>query len=326
MAVNLSRRTVVTAKSESAYGTDPTPTLADDALLVFGDGAAVFTQNITVVDQPALRASLTPQQALIGKSMATVNLGTVLMTASKASDTAGETSSRPFYADLLKACGLTEAIGTDGSSSSTVYTPVTDDPTSATVYVYADNQLHKVKGCYGSYTLTMNAGAQPDLQFNLQGLYEAPTASGGTSGVVYPTDDKTLVENELITIGSFTPKVRSLTLNWATTMAERNDANADKGFCGFYLTERAPTLNVVIEEDDIGTYNPWGDLYAAPSDSIVFTHATSATEKILLTVTNPQLTNIARSSDAGLNTLSLDFRLWSNTDEGEMSLVFKKQA
>jgi hypothetical protein len=109
-------------------------------------------------------------------------------------------------------------------------------------------------------------------------------------------------------------------------MAERNDANADKGFCGFYLTERAPTLNVVIEEDDIGTYNPWGDLYAAPSDSIVFTHATSATEKILLTVTNPQLTNIARSSDAGLNTLSLDFRLWSNTDEGEMSLVFKKQA
>ena len=144
MAVNLSRRTVVTAKSESAYGTDPTPTLADDALLVFGDGAAVFTQNITVVDQPALRASLTPQQALIGKSMATVNLGTVLMTASKASDTAGETSSRPFYADLLKACGLTEAIGTDGSSSSTVYTPVTDDPTSATVYVYADNQLHKV--------------------------------------------------------------------------------------------------------------------------------------------------------------------------------------
>jgi len=323
MALNLSRRTVVTAKSEASYDSGETPALADDALLLFGDGAAVYSQSINVVDQPALRASLTPQKALIGRSTATVSLSTVLMTASKVTDTTGETSSRPFFSNLLKACGMSEAIGTDASSSSTVYTPLTTGVESVCLWIYADNILHKVDGCYGNYTLTMNAGAQPDLQFQMMGLYQVPSA-GSISGVAYPTDDKVLVENEQITIGAFTPKVRSLTLNWATTMAERNDANADKGFCGFHITERAPTLNVTIEEDSLGSFDPWTDLYSTPSKSIVFTHATSATEQIELTVTTPQLTNIARSSDNGINTLSLDYRLWSNTDEGEMSLVFKK--
>jgi len=323
MAITLSRRTVVTAESETTYNDGTTPALADDALLVYGDGASVYTQATNVVDNPALRASLTPQKALIGRTLATVNLQTYLMTASKATDTVGETSSRPFFSNLLKACGWSEATGDDGSSSSTVYTPVSSSIESCAIWVYADTALHKIDGCYGSFTLTMNAGGAPDLNFSMMGLYTAPTA-GSTSGVAYPTDDKVLVENEQITIGAFTPVVRSVTLNWATTVSERSDANSDKGFGGVQLTDRAPTLTIVVEQDALGTFDPWADLYTTPSKSIVFTHATSATETIDLSVPNPQLTNVTRGNDGGVNTLSLDYRLWSNTDDGEATLTFTK--
>ena len=324
MAITLSRRTVVTVESETTYNDGTTPALADDALLVFGDGASVYTQATNIVDNPALRASLTPQKALVGRTMATVNIGTYLMTASKATDTAGETSSRPFFSNLLKACGWSEAIGDDGStSSSTVYTPVSSAIESCAIWVYADTALHKIDGCYGSFTLTMNAGGAPDLQFTMMGIYNDPIA-GSTSGAAYPVDDKVLVENEQITIGAFSPVVRSVTLNWATTVSERADANDQYGFAGVQLTDRSPTLTIVVEQDALGTFDPWADLYATPSKSISFTHSTSATEDITLSVTNPQLTNVTRSSDGGVNTLSLEYRLWSNTDDGEATLTFAK--
>lgn len=331
MGQNLTRKSLVLAKSETTYGTDAAPTAGTDAMLLFGDGN-VFQVDQKIIDKQILRASLTPNKNLVGRALWNISMGTVLMSRNTTAS-----NGQPWFAPLLKACALAEASGaTAGSSSSTVYTPKSSAFTSATIWEYADGLRMQATGCYGSFKLDMKAGESPDLGFTMKGLFP----SGGISEVTfpsatYPTDTKVMVESEGLSIGSFNSAaglvVRSLSLDWANNVVERADANSAKGLKGLYITGRTPKLQIVIEvEDEFSPDEPndfWSIMAAATtSNNITWNHATGTQSVIAFSVNGPQLTNIQYGDDSGMRTYTLDYALQSSTDEGEFSMAFKEKA
>lgn len=326
MALALDRKTLVLVKSETTYGTDPTPSESTDTMLIYGDGAGVWSADNSMIDKAALRASLTPTKQLVGRAKGMFKPATVLMSKTSAG--------KPFFAPLLKACGLKETSATVSSSSSWTYAPSDTGPGSAagefqscTAYVYSDGVLAKVNGILGTGSLSMQAGQAADLTFDMQGIYNAPTTTSMPASPVYPSDTKVLVESESLLIGSYTPIVRSLTFNFGVSVVERADANAAYGFKGVHISGRAATLEVVVEAENTLASKDFFALLrsASVSDAITWTHATGSTSKILFNVTAPQITNVAISQQDGIKLYTISYMCQSTSDGGEYTIEFREK-
>jgi len=325
MALALDRKTLVLVKSETTYGTDPTPSASSDTMLIYGDGAGVWSADNTMIDKAALRASLTPSTQLVGRAKGMFKPATVLMSKTSAA--------RPFFAPLLKACGLKETSATVSSSSSWTYAPSDTGPSSssgdyqsATAYVYSDGVLAKVNGILGTASLAMQAGQAADLTFDMQGTYNAPTTTATPSPVTYPSDTKVLVASEALTIGAYTPIVRSLTFNFGATVVERLNVNDAFGFKGVHISGRTATLEVVLEAENTLASKDFFALLRAgtTTDAVTWTHSTGSTSKIIFTVATPQITSVAVSQQDGIKLYTVSYRCSSTTDGGDYTIEFRE--
>jgi hypothetical protein len=337
---NLTRKTTVLAANEASYnpGTPTTLTASTDALLLTGDGASVYTQDTTVVDTPILRASVQPQSPLVGRTLANVSLSSYVMTSRKAG--AATKAISPWWDSILVGVGLESVTGDDSTqSSSAIYTPVAS-PKSTALEVYADGIKHRISGAYGS-ALNMNftAGSTATFDATFQGIYAAPTAASPT--FAYPSDNKKLVESEALTIGSYSPIVRSMAISISNTVSERANANATFGFEGTELTGRASsTLDLVIEvpNDALTTFDPFPMLYTAAGsgDNISFKHITTGPvadplEFVQFDFDSPMLVGVSYADDGGVRIYNLSYRLFADavdttTNRGkEITMTFKRK-
>jgi hypothetical protein len=149
---NLTRKTSVLAKIESTYNTDPGLSASTNAMLLF-DEVNPVQRDTKIVQKDVVRSSFTKYPDLVGRSLYNLSLKTVLM----GSGTAG---SAPFFAPLLKACGMSEASGSSGGGSYVQYKPVSGSFSSVYVGVYAQELLHKIGGAYGTFTMEGRAWAE----------------------------------------------------------------------------------------------------------------------------------------------------------------------
>lgn len=351
LAPNLSRMTTVLAKVETTYGTSSSPAAASDAMLIFGDGASVYTPNISLIDYQALTGSVTRQPMKSGAKTASVTLNTCLMVSHPGGGSAGLTT---FFDPLLAGCGL---VSSDDSSPVTTRTwkpnttvDVTPNETpdidvdldSVCFEVYADQILHKVNGAMGSFSLTANAGDIPRLNFQFQGKYVSPQYSEMPTGVVYPSDKKSLVgfdggltikrnsatdaygvalTNTVTTAQK--PVIRSFSLNSGNSVVAKSDINADDGFVGFHIPDRRPTINVTYEvEKDLTPFSPINDLEDSITHELVFTHKTPVASAVatvsenVITAPQAQLTNVSYSDDGGIRMYNCSYALTHDGDSG----------
>ena len=325
MAYQLSRRTVVLAKTEATSGTDAVPTITANAMLLFGN-MNPYSLDTSIVSKDVVRDSLTASKDLIGRQLSNLTLDTVLMNR-------GSSAGAPFFDPLLKSCGFAVTTGASLGSSSWVYTPVSTGFSTSTIYTYLDGLLTKSLGCLGTFKLDMKAGQAPDLSFTMQGTYSNPIDTA-LPAPTYPTDTKSMVQSAGLAIGSYNSAnglvVRSLSLDWGASNSERGDVNATYGFKGLALTARAPKLNIVCEvEDTVGTKNFWTYMNSTQvtaadgsMDNVSWSHTTSSSSKINFVVRAPQLVGIALNEDNGIRTYSLDYKLRNTTANNECSIEF----
>jgi hypothetical protein len=162
----------------------------------------------------------------------------------------------------------------------------------------------------------------------MKGNYADPVANAIPTAVTYPADAKVLVESEGLTMSNFSvgsPIVRSFKFDLANTIVERRDMNSSKGLYGLWITDRKPTLDLVIEvENLLTTFNPWTALNTQPSvtSSISFTHGTGVHKRCLFTFNQAQLKDVQYQDDQGIRTYALSYTLNSSTDDAEYSIKF----
>lgn len=229
----LTKKTVVLAKIESVYGTDPTPTAAANAVEAYD---LEVTPNPEMIERNPGNSDISRFPELRGKTFVDVKFSFPL----KGSGTAG---TAPRIGPVLRSCGLGETIV---SSTSVTYAPISSSLESSTIYAYLDGILHSIPGVVGDLELNYEAGQMPMGVFTGKGLYAIPT----DVVIVSPTFDTTtpvIVKGATYSFGSYSAIIEKLMLKLGNKIAERPDFNQTEGFKGFAVTERNPEGSMTIE-------------------------------------------------------------------------------
>jgi hypothetical protein len=345
---NLTRKTLVAAKRESSYGSDAfgSAAVCESQLTTAASCAQLLWDEVNpvsldsqIIEKQVVRGSFSKYTDLVGRQLYMLKLKTMLMTSSggqhnhsdagvtsgtgDSAGQAGEKGVPPFFGHLLRACALKE---TTNSSSSVVYSPYSGPSfNSATAYVFADTLRHKIAGLFGTGVFEGRAGEGIELSFDMKGKYSDPIASTIPSGVVYPVDAKELVENEGLTIAGHggTPIVRSFRFDLGVEVVERRDFNSAEGLYGLWIIDRKPTLELVVEVEPLGTFDPWSGIDASSTYAVAFTHGSAADKLIAFSFPYAQLVNLNYQDDGGIRTYQMQFNLTSVSDDGEYSITFR---
>lgn len=153
------RRTVILAKPEVTYGTDPTPTGANDAVLV--SNMSITPLDAAYVDRALVRGFMGGSDQLVGPASLKVSFDVELAGS-------GTANTAPQWGDLLLGCGLAEAVLT--TPNRVEYTPISSALKSLTIYYYDDGVLHKLLGAMGNCKISAKVGEIPKLMFEFTAL------------------------------------------------------------------------------------------------------------------------------------------------------------
>lgn len=229
---------VILAKTESVYGTDPTPTAGSDATLV--RTVDLKSEGLRMVDRAAIRGGLGMLQKIYGGQLKRITFECEV----KGSGTAG---TAPEIGPLIKAVGFTETVV---AATSVTYTPNDGIHDSVTIYFYeGGRKLHKLTGCRGNVNWTLQAGGILLAQFELVGHYTTPTDASQPT----PTYDSVIPRAGIgmaVSLNGVTA-ITAKTWNWNfnNTIAEPESMAAADGYGEIILTARPITGSITIESE-----------------------------------------------------------------------------
>ena len=306
----LTEKTMVLAKIEATYGTDPTPAAATDMVGAYN---VSVTPNTEWNDTETQDCSMSAREGTLGKQFLDVTFDHEL-TADSAAPTVAPCDV------LLKACGFAYATG--------VYTPYTTYPagaSSVTLYVHLDGQLWAASGARGDVEFTLEAGKPGKASFTFQALFTPytpvtfPVTCGGDTGKPLVCINQALGWGSAVTA----PEVESLSFGLKNTIFARptlDDAFA-YGIAGIDITAR----------NGEGSFNPLSEatssipfltqFMAGTANALTYVLADS-TNSISISLPKCQIMNIAPGDRSGTRIFDIPFRVARSTGNDEISLTY----
>jgi len=304
------QKSILLAKIESAYGTDPTPTTSADAVQVYGVELEIKRE---ANERRPIDVTLSPLQPIMGMGEAKVSFEVDL----KGSGTAGTIAD---WGVLHKACGF---FNTNTPSTSDVLKP-DDTPTdSVTLYVYKDGLLYKVVGCRGEVKHVFEAGKIVRLKYEFQGLYDIPTDVALPSAVTVDTTKPVPAIGAAFTFGSYSAVIDKLELGLNNEISRNDDLNATYGVQSFEVTGRKPkgkmTVNAVLRATSNADFWSYMNAGTTKALSIVI----GATAGNIATITAPVCTvvSVKPGSNNGIDTFEIEFELDRSSGGDELSIA-----
>jgi len=271
----LTRRTVILAKREASYGTDPAMSPSSDGILAYSVDIDIKGENL---ERPVVRDTLSPMPSVIGMKSATLKFNLELKGI-------GATTSVGNWEldDILSGVGFDTGVYT---GTSTVYSLQSQESlmSSVSFIVNVDGNIHKICGAKGTMKLVLDAGKYGEAQFQFDGLYN-PVGTGtlydlsGISNVKPP-----IVYNSSFAIGSFNPVTSKVEIDLGNAVTERDSLNATYGVAGFRITDRQKAAMSFDADAVAESSNPfWGNWEASNVQTLGITIGSNATNVINLT-------------------------------------------
>lgn len=283
----LNAKTVLLAKTEVTYGTDPTPATSANEVEIFDLSIKPVSEK---VERKPLRASISPLAIKRSKKLWEMTFTTEL----KGSGTAG-TAGR--LSALFKACGMVETVS---AGSSVIYAP--GNPSgSCTLYAYKDGLLFKSTGARGNFEITAEAGKIPLVKWTFRGKYAIPT----DVSLPTPTYEATIgqvAESMGLTFSGFAAGViRSFSLDAGNDVRDRPDLNSAGAMVGVMIGGRTPAGKMLLEAEVRATEDMWSDW----DTSAVFTlqgtiGATAGNIVDIIATSKAQFDEITPADDNGI--------------------------
>ncbi len=307
----LTRKTIVLAKIESTYGTDPVPTPGANAIMA---------QNLEIRpageinERSGMKSSLSPLQFRRGVKSVEVSFKTEM----KGTGTRGVLPAWGWEGTLFRACGMSETIT---PNTSIVYAPVSTGFESCTLYVYRDRLFHKVTGCRGSCSITAEAGKPAMAEWKFKGLYNAPmdaTPGAQTLSSVLPP----IAVNTSFTIGAFSPVAEKLEVDLNNTVAERRSMSAETGIAGFEITGRKPQGSFEPEAVAEASHPFWNNWENAAPLALAVTIGTAAGNRFSIEALALQYRDISYADKDGRAVYRIPFALAMNSGDDELVVRF----
>lgn len=307
----LSRKRLILAKTETTYGTDPTPTGAANAILV--RNLEITPLQADVVTRDLIRPYLGNSDQLLAQTRVEVTFEVELA----GSGLVGEP---PAYSALLKACGLSETIT---AFISVTYAPVSASFSSATIYFHNDGIRHKVTGCRGTFELSAEVGQIPTISFTMTGIYNAPTDVAAPAPTYAAQAAPLIFKNgntSNFSIFSYSGCLQSLSFQMANEVVYRELVGCTKESL---IVNRAPAGDVVIEAPSIATKDFFAIATGSSTGSISFQHGSLAGNIVTFTTAQADIANPSYSDQDGIQMLNLPYvAVPTSAGNDELRLVY----
>lgn len=307
--VKFKRNSLLLAKNESTYGTDPTPSASTNALEI---SDVSWNDNFEPIERNLLISSLSPKPSLKGKQFTEVTFQMEL-------HGSGAAGTAPRIGALFQACGFEEAVS---AGSSVVYTPTTTGGSSITLYVYEDGILRKLTGGYGNFKVTAGAGALAIIDFTFQGIYNAPSDSSNPSPT-YDGVDPVPVKSANLTYNSISSiVVNQFELDMQNTIVQRPNVNASTGLEGFTITGRRGQVVLDPEMVSLATLN-WRSDILNTTRAASIQIGSSAGNKTTITIPEMMVTNVSPQDRDGILVDQITGEASSSSGDDEVEIKFE---
>lgn len=307
----LSRKRLILAKTESTYGTDPSPTGAANAILV--RNLEITPLQAETVSRDLIRPYLGVSDQLLAQTRVEVTFEVELA----GSGTAG---TAPAYGAVLKACGLSETVV---ATTSVTYAPVSATFSSVTLYFHNDGIRHKVTGCRGSFQINASVGQIPTIAFTLTGIYNAPTDESLPSPTYANQAAPLIFKNgntSNFSVFSYAGCLQSLEFNVANEIVYRELVGCTKEVL---ITNRAPSGTCVIEAPTIAAKDFFTIANGSSTGSITFQHGATGGNIVTFTTAQSDIGSPTYSDQDGIQMLNLPYlAIPTSAGNDELSLAF----
>jgi hypothetical protein len=250
----LTRRTVMLAKVEGTYGTDPTPTAASNAILVNDVNLKIAGE---VLERDFYKSSLSRLAFARGLKHAEISFGTEL----KGTGTRGSLPATGWEGTLFRGCGFAETVV---ASTRVAYAPVSTGFEGVTLYVYKDGIFHKCTGCMGEKVeLNFETGKYPTAKWSFKGIYNTAVDATPSTQTFNATVPPTCLSGGLTVISSANTLstaavVEKVQIVIDNTLAMRKSINEATGILGWTITDRKISGSFDPETILEATYPFWG--------------------------------------------------------------------
>ncbi|MBX3588851.1 MAG: hypothetical protein KF796_19640 [Ramlibacter sp.] len=241
MASKKFRKLVILAKIEAAYGTDPVPTGAANAMVVSDveltplDGEEVERNNV--------QAHFGNNGAIQATRFARLRFN-VEMAGSGAAGTA------PKYSPLLRACAVSETIDV---GVSVLYSPISEAIESVTIYTNIDGINQVMAGTRGEAKPMLDAKGKPVWQFEFTGLF-SPVTDTALPTADYTGFLKPLAMNKANTtceLHGITVATSHFDMAFGNLVVKRDLTEVD----AVEITDRKSTGSIVFENTPVAIKN-----------------------------------------------------------------------
>lgn len=308
----LTRKRLILAKTETTYGTDPTPTGAANAILV--RNLEITPLQAELVDRQLVKPYFGGNAQLLAQTRVEVTFE-VELAGSGAAGTA------PAYGPVLKACGLSETIV---ATTSVTYAPVSSSFSSVTIYFHNDGIRHKVTGCRGTFELNGQVGQIPVISFTMTGIYNAPTDVSLPTPTYANQATPQLFKNGNTTNFSafgYSGSLMSLQMQMANNIVYRELVGAATK--EILITDRKPAGNAVIELPTIAAKDYFSVANNTTQGAVTFQHGTNAGNIVTFNGGYAYLGNPSYSDSDGIQMLTLPVSyVPSSSGNDEVSLAY----
>lgn len=306
----LTKKSVVLAKIESTYNTDPTPVAATDAVKV--QNLNHNPANQKMVEQTPVKTTMGKGKTLFGTYLWQVTFDVLV----KGSGVAG---TAPEYGPLLRACGLGETIV---ASTSVTYAPVSNDTESITLYIYEDGKLYKVTGCAGTASFAGEGGGAGILSFTFTGHLTART----DDALVSPTLDTTeapIIKSAGFTIGGYAAAISSLNFDLGNMVNTPIDINGADGFGTIQVVDRNVIGTIDPEDVLIATNDFIGD-WEAGTEMALTTGVIGGTVGNRFQISEPAVTytDASLGDKDGVRTNEMPYEANEVSGDDQISIAF----
>ena len=306
----LTRKRTLLVKTESSYGSDPTPTGGSNAILV--RDLNIEPVQSDEVSRDLIRGFLGNSEILLSNTRVNVSCEVEMVGS-------GAAGSEPAYAPLLKASGL--AVTTVSSTSNT-YTADSSTSGSCTIHCNIDGVRHKVTGCRGTFSISCELNSIPVISFSMTGLYSVPTdttAPTCTYNATKPLLFKTGNTSSFSLFG-YGGALQSWSFDMNNEIVVRQLVG---GTQEVMITDRKPSGSATIEAVALSAHNFFTDATGSSTGTNTFLHGTTAGNKVTISCPQTDLGQPTYEDSDGVQMLNLPFVATpTSAGDDELSIAY----
>ncbi len=292
----LGRKKIVAAKIETTYGTDASPSGSN----------AILVRNLTLTPQESDFADRNLIRPYLGRSQQIpAGIRAVLEFEVEIAGS-GAAGTAPGWGALMRSCGFSETIS---ASTSVTYAPISTSFESTTVYFNVDGVLHKLTGCRGTMSLSLQVKQLPTFKFTLTGIYNTvtDTAALTPSYTIFQTPlPVTNVNTTPFTLHGYSAVMSELSIDLSANIVHRTLVGGSEQVL---FTDRQPQGSITVEATTVAAKDWWTLAKNSTTGALSLTHGTVAGNKVTIAAPNVQLTKPTYTDLDGVQMLQMGMNL-----------------